>query len=178
MKINAALSLGGPALMVRTVEQLTGVRVDHYAVIDFAGFEAIVRALGSIQVGVAEPTSSRGVFFHRGANTLGPSAALVYVRQRYGLPNGDLSRIQRQQNLIRAMLMKIESLGIITNPVALYHLIKAITGSFSVDNTFTNAEMRSLALRVEQLGGNQFSFLTAPVSGEGWEDGQSVVFLD
>jgi LCP family protein required for cell wall assembly len=178
MKINAALSLGGPALMIRTVEQLTHVRIDHYAVIDFTGFQRMVQALGSVNIGVAQQTSAGNVTFRRGINHLSPAAALVYVRQRYGLPGGDLSRIQRQQNLIRAILTKTASAKVFANPLTLYHMMQAFTQSMSVDSTFSFGQMRSLAFQMRHLRGGDVTFLTAPVRGFGSRQGQSVVFLN
>lgn len=178
MKINAALSLGGPSLMIRTIEHLTHVRIDHYAVIDFQGLQSMVRALGGVDVGVAQETSTGNVTFHRGINNLNPATALLYVRQRDGLPSGDLSRIQRQQNLIRAILAKTASANVFANPLTLYRLLDAFTHAMSVDSTFANAEMRSLAFQLRNLRGNDVTFLTAPVRGLGWEAGQSVVFLN
>jgi len=178
MKVNAALSLGGPRLMIATVERLTHVRVDHYAVIDFHGFRSMVQALGDVDVDVAEPTASGGVNFHRGLNKLSPTTALAYVRQRDSLPEGDLSRIQRQQNFIRAILAKTAAEHVLTQPLTLYRLLDAFTHALSVDSTYTGAQMRSLALQLHSLRGSDVAFLTAPVRGLGWEDQQSVVHLD
>jgi LCP family protein required for cell wall assembly len=177
-KINAALSLGGPPLMIRTVEQLTGVRIDHYAVLDFQGFEDLVGALGGVSVRVAHATSSRGVEFRQGLNRLTSSDALVYVRQRYGLPLGDLNRVQRQQNLIRTILSQVAARGIMANPFAMYRFLDALTHSISVDSTFTNTAMFGLASQLKGLPGSDFTFLTAPWRGFGTRDGQSVVFLN
>ena len=93
-KINAAYSFGGPSLLVATVENLTQIRIDHFAVIDFAGFRSMVDAVGGIDVGIDAPTSSDGVAFHQGVNHLDGRAALAYVRQRYGLIGGDFDRAQ------------------------------------------------------------------------------------
>lgn len=84
-KVNAAYSWGGAALLVATVEKLTGVRVDHFAVIDFAGFRSVVDAVGGVDVGVAARTASAGVTSQAGVNHLDGDAALVYVRQRHEL---------------------------------------------------------------------------------------------
>jgi len=84
-KINAAYALGGPALLVETVEKLTQIRVDHFAVIDFAGFRAMVDAVGGIDIGIGATTSNDGVTFQAGVNHLDGRGALAYVRQRYGL---------------------------------------------------------------------------------------------
>ncbi len=178
MKINAAMSLGGPPLMIRTVEQLTGVRIDHYAVLDFVGFETVVQALGGVQVQVAAPAHNGDVYFHRGVNDLSPTAALAYVRQRYGLPGGDLSRIQRQQNLIRSVLAQVASEHLVTDPLAAYRLLSSVNDVLSVDSTFSDSDLVSLAVELSRLHGSDFTFLTAPVQGFGWEQGQAVVYLD
>jgi LCP family protein required for cell wall assembly len=178
MKINAAFSLGGPSLMIKTVEHLTGVLINHYAVIDFRGFQSLVRALGGVDVRVARATSSGGVTFRQGINVLTPSSALAFVRQRDGLPLGDLSRVQRQQDLIRAILSRTASAHLLSNPLEVYHLISAFTGALSVDSTFSNSAMRTLALQLTRLRGGDVSFLTAPWSGLGWRDQQSVVLLN
>lgn len=178
MKINAALSLGGPPLMIETVEDLTHVRIDHYMVVDFRGFSAMVGALGGVDVDVAQQTTTGTFTFRQGVNELTPATALVYVRQRDGLPGGDLSRIQRQQNLIRAILLKASSSGTLTDPVATYRLLQAFTSWVSVDSTLSNARLLSLLVEARNLHGNAVSFLTAPVSGFGQESGQDVDFLD
>lgn len=178
MKINAAMSLGGPPLMIATVEKLTGVRIDHYAVLDFGGFQQVVQVLGGVQVEVAAPASNGGINFHRGVNNLDPVAALAYVRQRYGLPGGDLSRIQRQQNLIRAILAKVAAEHLTTDPVAAYRLLSSVNDVLSVDNTFSDSDLVSLAVDLSRLRGSDFTFLTAPVKGFGVEQGQDVVYLD
>jgi LCP family protein required for cell wall assembly len=177
-KINAALSLGGPSLMIKTVEQLTQVRINHYAVLDFRGFESLVGALGGVDVRVAKATSSRGVTFHQGLNRLTPSSALVYVRQRYGLPLGDLNRVQRQQNLIRTILGSVAARGVLTNPFTMYHFLDAFTHSISVDTAFSTPAMLSLAKQLKGLPGKDFTFLTAPWRGFGTQQGQSVVYLN
>jgi LCP family protein required for cell wall assembly len=178
MKINAALSLGGPSLMIETVEHLTHVLINHYAVIDFTGFENLVQALGGVDVQVAQPTSSAGVNFRQGLNDLSPASALAYVRQRDGLPLGDLSRIQRQQNLIRAILFRAASAAVLTNPIEMYRLIDTFTQALSVDSTFSNAAMRTLALQLSRLRGSNVAFLTAPWKGLSWRNQQSVVLLN
>jgi len=87
-KINAAYALGGPRLLIQTVENLTGLHIDHFAVVDFAGFQAVVDSVGGIDVGISAATTDRGVDFRQGVNHLDGADALVYVRQRYGLADG------------------------------------------------------------------------------------------
>lgn len=182
------LALGGPALMIRTVEHLTGVRINHYAVIDFAGLRNVIQVLGGVQVEIASQSSRGGVTFHKGLNDLTPKEAMVYVStttrpaecrcwQRNGVPGGDLTRVQRQQNLIRAILAKTTSLHLLTKPLALYRLLDAFGHAVSVDSTFTNGQIRTLAFQLARLRGSGFTFLTAPVRGIGRRAGDGVVFL-
>ena len=170
-KVNAAYSWGGAALLVGTVEKLTGVRVDHFAVIDFAGFRSVVDAIGGVDVGVAAPTSSAGVAFQAGLNHLDGDAALVYVRQRHELAGGDLARAARQQNVLRAVLGKLVDVDVLKRLA----FLAALTRSVSVDATLTNSGLRLLAFDVRP---QQVVFLTAPVRGAGSEGGQSVVLLN
>jgi LCP family protein required for cell wall assembly len=177
-KINAAYAFGGPSLLIRTVEQLTGVRIDHFAVIDFAGFQSMVDAVGGIDVRVAEATENDGVRFREGLNHLDGAAALAYVRQRYGLPRGDIDRAQRQQNVLRALLDKAASDGMLTDPVQLYRLLDAVSRSVSVDDTLSNGGIRDLGLEMRGLRPSGLTFVGAPVRGLGREGDQSVVYLD
>jgi LCP family protein required for cell wall assembly len=177
-KINAAYAHGGPSLLVQTVEKLTGLRIDHFGVIDFAGFRAMTKAVGGIDVRVAAPTDSRGVHFHKGVNHLEGRKALVYVRQRYDLPHGDFDREQRQQAALRALMRKVADRGLLSNPVGTYKLLDAVTRSVSVDDSLSNGDLRSLALRMRHLRAADMRFLTAPVHGTGMEGRQSVVYLN
>ncbi len=179
MKINAAYSLGGAPLLIATVERLTGIRIDHFMVIDFAGFRSLVDALGGVDVDVATATTDLGgVHFTAGVNHLDGVRALAYVRQRYGLPDGDLDRVRRQQNLLRAVLSKSAQVNATNDPLATYRLLDAVTRAVTVDSGYTAADLRTLALQAVQVPGDRVVFLTAPIIGTGWEGDQSVVHLD
>lgn len=177
-KINAAYAFGGPPLLIQTVEKLTNIRVDHFAVIDFAGFQAMVDTVGGIDVNVAKATSHDGVQFRQGTNHLGGVQALAYVRQRYELPRGDIDRAQRQQNALRALLEKAVSSGLLADPVRLYRLLDAVSRSVSIDDTLSNGGMRELGIEMRGLRPSGVTFLGAPVRGLGREGAQSVVYLD
>jgi len=177
-KINAAYAFGGPPLLVQTVEQLTGVRIDRFAVIDFAGFRGMVDAVGGIEVQVAEATGNEGVAFTQGLNQLDGARALAYVRQRYDLPRGDIDRAQRQQNALRALLDKAVSSGLLADPVQLYRLLDAVSRSVSIDDTLSNDGIRQLGIDMRSLRPSGVRFLGAPVGGQGREGEQSVVYLD
>ena len=101
-RINSALDAGGPALLVQTVERLSGVRVDHYIQIDLAGFKRMTDAIGGVDVCMRKAPSSDNLSDDLSAastatpdiNHLDGTQALAFVRQRHGLPSGDLARIQ------------------------------------------------------------------------------------
>ncbi|GAA1848775.1 LCP family protein [Pseudonocardia alni subsp. carboxydivorans] len=176
-KINAAYAFGGAPLLIETVENLTGVRVDHFGVIDFAGFTSLVDSVGGIDVTVARATSNAGVDFTAGENHLDGGEALAYVRQRYGLPNGDIDRAARQQNAIRALLEKVQEKAS-TDPAALYAFATSVGDAVSVDDSLSNTGLVQLALENRNLRGSGVAFVTAPVAGLGREGAQSVVYLD
>ncbi|OLF08606.1 hypothetical protein BU204_34155 [Actinophytocola xanthii] len=177
-KINAAYAYGGPSLAIRTVEALTQVRVDHFATVDFAGFEAVVDAVGGIDVAVAQDTAFGDIPFHAGVNHLDGRRALAYVRQREGLPRGDLDRVLRQQSALRALLARAGSAELLSEPMRLFDLLDAVSGWVAVDDTLSNGDLRSLALDLRHLRGPNVTFLTAPVTRTGRAGDQSVVYLD
>ncbi|TCK20914.1 LCP family protein [Pseudonocardia endophytica] len=176
-KINAAYAFGGPSLLIETVEKLTGVRVDHFGVIDFAGFQTLVDSVGGIDVNIAQATSNMGVNFQAGENHLDGAQALAYVRQRYDLPNGDLDRAKRQQNALRVLLTKVQQ-DATSNPTALYSFAQNIGTTVSVDDTLSNTGLVGLAVDYRNLRSSGVDFLSVPVSGLGMEGPQSVVYLD
>lgn len=179
-KINAAFSWGGPALMIQTVEQLTNVRIDHIAVTDFESFQTITDELGGVDIQLTEPLETGGQVLEPGQHTLNGEEALTYTRQRYGLSGGDLSRMQRQQNWMRAMMAKVFHRDILTSPSALNSLLNVVAENVAVDEDFDIGTMRSLALSMRGVRPDDVTFISAPIAGLGWSpDGQqSIVELD
>ena len=180
-KINAAFSYGGPDLAVHTIEQLTGVYLDHVAILDWAGFKELTNVVGGVPVTIAEtyenPRSGR--IWQRGTYTLQGEQALRYVRTRYGLAGGDFDRIKRQQNFLRATMRKTLSRGTLTNPLKLKGLLNAASDNITVDSDFTAATMRGLARQLGSMGSSDVTYLTVPVKGVDDIDGVgSVVLLD
>jgi LCP family protein required for cell wall assembly len=179
-KINAAFSWGGPSLAVATVEELTAVHVDHIAWIDWSGFEALTDVLGGVKVWVPKTVhdSARDVTWTRGPHYLDGKDALLYVRERYGLPGGDFDRIQRQQYFMRAMLDSVRHQFSPTNPRTGYRVLDAVTRHLTVDAEFTTSELRGLMNTLTDLRSDDMEFQTAPIAGLGYEGAQSVVYLD
>ncbi len=180
-KINAAFSLFGPTAYVSTVENLTGMRMDHLAIVDWNGFEDITNALGGVEVQIAETfydTKQRRTWT-AGTHLLQGEEALRYVRTRYSLPGGDFGRIDRQQNVIRSMMRKMLSRGTLTNPFTLTKTLQAVVSNLTVDDEFDTGEIRNLALSLRGLRASDVTFLTAPFGSFGTTSaGASIVRLD
>jgi LCP family protein required for cell wall assembly len=177
-KVTDGYSLGGPTLLVQTVEALTNIRVDHFGVIGYAGLQAMTDAVGGIDVNVAAATRTGGVSFQAGPNHLNGEQALAYVRQITGLPGGDLGRVQRHQNALRALLSKIVSSETLSNPIEIFRVLNELNQWVSVDDTLKNDALRSLVFDLRNLRPAQVTFMTAPVAGLGTEGGRPVVNLD
>jgi LCP family protein required for cell wall assembly len=178
-KLNAAFSYGGPLLAQRTVENLTDVRIDHLAMIDWESFKDLTTALGGVPITVPETftDTQEDITWKEGRYNLEGERALAYVRTRYGLENGDFDRIQRQQNFLRALLHKTLSQGTVSNPIKLTNVLEVITDNLTVDESFSVGEMRSLALSLRDLRGKDVEYLTAPLGRYDTVNGQSVVRL-
>lgn len=179
-KVNAAFSLGGPRLYLRTMERLTGLQMDHVAMVDWNGFRDLTTAIGGVEVYIPKSVDdpSQEVSWEKGHHVLEGNAALQYVRQRHGLPAGDLDRIKRQQNFVRAALRQTLSRGTMSNPVRVTNVLEAITDNLTVDETFTDEKIRELALSMRSLSEDDVRFLTVPTRGLDDVRGRSVVRLD
>jgi LCP family protein required for cell wall assembly len=159
-----SLAIGGPSLLVRTVEHLTHVHLDHYARIDFPHVANVVNVIGGVAVILPESTSSFGYHFHAGVNHLYGGAALAYARQPSLTQEG---RVLRQQSLIRAVLRKLAVRNLLTNPVTMYRVLHALIGMLTVDSDFTNAELAHLSRELSGLNRRNGTFVTAPVRYRG-----------
>ncbi|AXK37761.1 LytR family transcriptional regulator [Streptomyces armeniacus] len=179
-KLNAAYSWGGPALAVRTVQDLTGVRVDHLAAIDWNGFRALTDAVGGVDITVPRDVPGRAdaPAYRAGTHRMNGAEALAYVRERKGLPRGDLDRTKRQQNFLRALMTRVLSGDTFSSPSRMSGLLDAIGGVVSVDDKLTNRGLYDLAWSLRGLRGSHVNFMNAPFGGFDSVDGQSVVLLD
>jgi LCP family protein required for cell wall assembly len=180
-KVNSALAEGGPALLVDTVQQITGLHVDHYVQINFNGFVDMVNAVDGVDVCLTHDAHDKdsGVDLSKGVHHLDGVEALEYVRQRHGLPNGDLDRIKRQQAVIQQVAGKIVTKGILLHPVRLTDFLDSVTSNVTVDDQLGTGEMISLAQTFSHFDSAHMEFATVPVATDaGWRDGQSVVLLD
>ena len=167
-KINAAYSIGGPSLAVQTVEQATGVHVDHYAEINFAGFVSMVDGLGGVPICTKAPIQDEkaGLDLPAGEQTLDGAQALGFVRARYFDPSADLGRMKRQQQFLGAMFKQATSPAVIVNPPRLFSFLNTAAGSITVDEDFSNREMWGVIARLRSLSPSAITFQTIPTGTE------------
>ena len=176
-KINAAFSYGGPSLYLHTMEDLTGLRMDHLAIIDWNGFKALTDALGGVEVYIPETfyDDSQMITWEQGTQKISGKEALQYVRTRHGLQNGDFDRIKRQQNFLRTLMHKLLSQGTMSNPIKLTNALQAITSNLTVDEDFSTAQIQSLALSLRGMRTDDVTFITIPTTCCETINGQSTV---
>ena len=178
-KINAAYSWGGPALTVETLEKLFDVPMDHTAIIDFEGFVKVIDALGGVTVVNNEASSNLGFDFPKGEINLNGEAALAFVRERYGLSDGDFGRATRQRDVVKSVIGKVASAGTLSDPTKFRETVVALGSSFTVDSGLTNDAIVDLAWQMRDMKPEDIKSFQVPVAGFGTSsDGQSYVRLD
>jgi LCP family protein required for cell wall assembly len=177
-KINAAYAFGGPTLLIQTIEQLTGVRVDHYAAIDFEGLIQVTDDLGGVDVTVAETTTNGRYTFATGVNHLNGDQARWYLGQRHGLPGGDFDRVRRQQQYLQAMFGKLLSSDTFSDLGRLDGALLTVTSAVALDDSLGDGDLLPLAYSLRKVTPGTVDFFTAPVLGTGMEGPSSVVYLD
>lgn len=169
----------GRRALVQVVQELTGVRVDHYAEINLYGFYLLTEVIGGVEVCLKAATSDpdSGADFRAGVQSISGADALAFVRQRKGIPNGDLGRITRQQVFMSAAASKLMSAGTFTDPARLSGLLDAVSKSVVVDEKL---DLAAFAGQARGLAGGNVEFATIPVTGVGArnERGQSIVTVD
>jgi len=179
-KLNAAYAFGGAPLLVTTMQNLLGIRVDHVAMLGFEGFKRMTDAVGGVDVNVDEASvGDGGRVFRKGMMHMDGETALVFVRQRYTLSEGDISRGQRQMAFIKALMLKTLSKDVLTNPLKLKDSIDAATSNLTVDQKLDVGQMRSEAFALRGLRGDDIHFITAPFTGFGTSPaGASIDIVD
>ncbi|MFB7630150.1 LCP family protein [Streptomyces sp. NPDC056149] len=144
---NSVYALAGPACVVKTVEQMSGVRLDHFMEIDFAGFKDLVDAIGGVTVSVDRPLhdKSSGLDLTAGTHKLNGTESLAFVRTRYGVGDGsDLGRIGLQQHFMMALLSEIKRQDLLGSPAKTYKIANGLTSALTTDS-----ELASLTSLVE-----------------------------
>jgi LCP family protein required for cell wall assembly len=176
-KFNIAFEIGGPGCTQKLVEEMTGLEIDHFAVIDFAGFKTVVDALGGVEVclteAVDDPQSK--LVLPAGTSVVDGEQALAFVRARKTLSDGsDLSRIKRQQAFLSSMIRKATDTQLLLNPVQLYSVLDAATSSLTTDPGLAQRDvLQDTVLSARGVRPEDITFLTMPWLERG--DGANVV---
>lgn len=185
-KINSAFGRGDSrdagALVARaTVEELTGIRVDHYIEVDFGGFLDVVEALDGVEVCLPRPAvdAKAGLDLPAGRQTLRGTQALAFVRTRSIDSRSDFGRIDRQQQFLASMLRKALSLQVLLNPVKLDRFLRTLTSAVRLDSGLGIGTLRALGENLRGLDPAKVTFITAPVLlPDGVRNGRRGVILD
>jgi LCP family protein required for cell wall assembly len=172
-KINSAFAIGsshgggdagGMKSLIQTVQNLTGLTVDHFVKVSLLGFYEIAQALGPLQVCLNEPAKDpySGVDLPAGVSTLNAKQALSFVRQRHGLPRGDLDREVRQQYFLSRELAKVASTGVLLNPGKLNQLLTAVSDALETD---PKLDLLDFATQFRDISAGSVRFATIPTTG-------------
>lgn len=176
-RLNTAFSIGGPACTWKTIESLTGLHIDHFVMVNFAGFKHTVNALGGVRVCLPVPVHDprSGLDMPAGSHLVRGDQALAFVRVRHGIGNGsDLQRIQRQQEFLASMVKRATSKGLLLNPGKLFGFLDAATKTLTTDTGFGLGDIQRLALSARQIHPSDVTFATVPVVASG--DGATVAW--
>jgi LCP family protein required for cell wall assembly len=151
-------------MLIRVIQAFSGLKIDHYAEVNLLGFYLLSNAIGGVPVCLNEPVNDpwSGADFPAGQQEVQGTAALAFVRQRHGLPAGDLDRVKRQQAFLRGAADKILSVGTLTNPTKLNDLIGAVDRSVVFDQGF---DVLTFAEQITNLSSGNINFDTIPTTG-------------
>lgn len=163
---NAAYALGGPACTIAQLEHLTGIRVDHFVVVDFASFKSMVDAIGGVEVCIPETWDDRahGIYLPAGTRRISGDQALKYVRIRHGIGDGsDIGRVKRQQAFIGSMAAQVLSSNTLANPVKVVRFLDAATKGLTLDKGMGSLKkMAEIAYGFKNIGLDKIQFITIP----------------
>lgn len=148
MKLNAAYAIGGPKLLVQTVEGFTGMTIDHFVEIGFDGVSGLVDAVGTVNLCIDRDVDDEksGLKMTKGCHDVGGDQALAFVRARYFDPTADIGRQQRQQQFVAALMKKVMTPGVLLNPIAQARLAGAGTEALRTDTRTGVIDLGRMAL--------------------------------
>jgi LCP family protein required for cell wall assembly len=169
-KLNAAFAIGGPKLLVRTVEQATKIHIDHYAEIGFGGFVGMVDAVGGVDMCIPQriKDTAAGIDLKKGCQTLNGPEALGFVRTRHAFASQDLQRVQNQRKFLAALSHKATSPGTLLNPFHIVPFVLRSTDDFSVDQDDHLYNLAGFAWAMSGLTKGDGLTTTVPLGGNGY----------
>ncbi|MDR7301315.1 LCP family protein [Haloactinomyces albus] len=157
----------GQKFLIKTIERISGVHIDHYAEVNLLGFYRVTKVIGGVKVCLKNPVDDSeysGAVFPAGPQVIKGADALAFVRQRHGLPRGDLDRIVRQQVFMSALAKKILSRGTLSNPAKLSELVDALKDSIVLDKDW---DILSFAQKMQGIAAGNIKFHTIPLERTG-----------
>ncbi|MDJ1135214.1 LCP family protein [Streptomyces iconiensis] len=164
---NSAYEVGGPACAVKTVESLSGVRMDHYLEVDFSGFKKLINTLGGVEMTTTKAIKDKDshLDLQAGTHTLDGEQSLGLVRTRHGVGDGsDLGRIQLQQSFVKALIDQVNSVGLFGNPKRLYDLADTATSAVTTDSELDSVgELTGMAKMLKGIKSDDIEMTTLPV---------------
>jgi LCP family protein required for cell wall assembly len=164
---NSAYELGGPACAVKTVEAMSGIRMDHYIEVDFTGFKKLIDELGGVDITTTQPIndSKSHLSLPPGTHSLDGEQALGLVRTRKSVGDGsDLGRIQLQQAFMKAFIQQVKDVGVFSSPKKLLDLADAGTKAITPDSELDSVnELMGFAKGLSALGAEDVNMITMPV---------------
>lgn len=168
-KVNAAYELGGPSLTVETVQNLLGIHIDHVAITNFNGFMDLVDTVGGVTVNNPFDgcDDNQNKCWKSGSLTMDKNEALSYVRWRHGLPEGDISRTQNQQRVVKAIAEKLVTSGALMSPSKVDDISNKLSNSVTLDETMTNDVIIDLAKSTKIRSSDDIKSVGVPISGFG-----------
>ncbi|MEU1402009.1 LCP family protein [Streptomyces sp. NPDC005728] len=166
-KLNAAYAEDGPTLLVRTIEANTGLHIDHYVEIGFAGFANIVDAVGGVEIDIDKGFKDKysGADFKAGKQTLNGEQALAFVRTRHAFAASDLQRTKNQQKFLSALAHQVATPSTVLNPFKFYPTMGAGLDSLTVDKDMSLWDLASMFWAMKGVSGGDGTSMNMPVSG-------------
>ncbi|MGW7259641.1 LCP family protein [Streptomyces sp. NPDC054834] len=166
-KLNAAYAEDGPTLLVRTIEYNTGLHIDHYVEIGFAGFAKIVDAVGGVDIDIDKGFKDKysGADFKAGKQTLNGEQALAFVRTRHAFAASDLQRTKNQQKFLSALAHQVATPSTVLNPFKFYPTMGAGLDSLTVDKDMGLWDLASMFWAMKGVSGGDGTSMNMPVSG-------------
>ena len=153
------------ACTINTVQENTGVTINHFVVVDFAGFQKMVESIGGVPMCIQSKVSDddSGLYLNAGNQTLDGPTALAFARARHNVGDGsDINRIGNQQQLVAAIVREVLSRDVLTNPTKLVAFLSAATQSLTTDSEMSLTDMTGLAYNLRNIDRGNITFMTIP----------------
>ncbi len=165
-RLNATFSAGGAPCLWRTLEQETGIRIQHFVEVNFAGFQSIVNDVGGVPVCLPFAVSNQQANLHLGSgkHLVNGAQALAFVRLRENIGEGsDTQRIQRQQYFLAAVMQKLKATNLLAQPSRIFSVVSDVAKSLTTDTGLDLSTMLRIADSMRSLNSKSVEFITVPV---------------